>query len=119
MSTQKGKLIALDVRDTIESAVKLMSENDFSQLPVVNDKRIVGSLNERHLYDQIVKNPDIKFLSVESIMQPAFPFVDISAPIDSLSAMITSQNPAVLVRDFKTDETFIITRYDIINALTR
>ena len=52
-------------------------------------------------------------------MLPAFPFVDISAPIDSLSGMITEYNPAVLVRDFKTDETFIITRYDIINALTK
>jgi predicted transcriptional regulator len=52
-------------------------------------------------------------------MQPAFPFVDISAPIDSLSAMITDTNPAVLVRDFKLDKTYIITRYDIINALTK
>jgi hypothetical protein len=33
--------------------------------------------------------------------------------------MITPTNPAVLVRDFKTDETFIITRHDIIQALTK
>ena len=35
-------------------------------------------------------------------MQPAFPFVDVSTPVDLLSTMITPQNPAVLVRDFKT-----------------
>jgi hypothetical protein len=40
-------------------------------------------------------------------------------PIDSLSAMITDKNPAVLVRDFKLDKNYIITRYDIINALTK
>ena len=45
-------------------------------------------------------------------MQPAFPFVDVSTPVDLLSTMITPQNPAVLVRDFKTDKTFIITRSD-------
>ena len=43
-------------------------------------------------------------------MQPAFPFVDVSTPVELLSTMITPQNPAVLVRDFKTDKTFIITR---------
>jgi hypothetical protein len=43
--------------------------------------------------------------------------VDISTPVDLLSRMITPENPAVLVRDFKTDKTFIITRSDIIKAL--
>jgi hypothetical protein len=32
--------------------------------------------------------------------------------------MITHETPAVLVKDFKVDKTYIITRYDIINALT-
>jgi hypothetical protein len=31
--------------------------------------------------------------------------------------MITPDNPAVLVRDFKSDKTFIITRSDVIRAL--
>jgi len=117
VASQKGKLISLNVNDSIENAVKIMSENDFSQVAVTNDGRVVGSLNEQYLYAQIVKNPDIKSKSVETIMQPAFPYVDISAHIDSLASMITMDNSAVLVRDFKTDETFIITRSDIIKAL--
>ncbi len=114
-----AKLITVEATDTVESAVKLMSKMDISQIPVTNDKRIVGSLNESLLFAKVVANPDIKNLKIESIMQPAFPFVDISAPVDSLSAMITDTNPAVLVRDFKLDKTYIITRYDIINALTK
>ena len=54
---------------------------------------------------------------VERIMQPAFPFVDISTPVELLSTMLTPENPAVLVRDFKTDKTFIITRSDVIRVL--
>ena len=114
-----GILITVEAHDTIESAVKLMSKMDISQIPVTSDKRIVGSLNEATLYAKIVANPDIKNNTIESIMQPAFPFVDSSTPIDSLSGMITATNPAVLVRDFKLDKTYIITRYDIINALTK
>jgi predicted transcriptional regulator len=45
------------------------------------------------------------------------PFVDISTSVDALAAMLTPESPAVLVRDFKTDATFIITRSDVIAAL--
>ena len=32
--------------------------------------------------------------------------------------MITPENPAVLVRDFKSQDTFIITRWDVMQALS-
>ena len=114
-----GKLITVESTDTIGNAVRLMNEMDISQIPVTNDGRIIGSLNDSLLYAKVVANPEIKNNHVETIMQPAFPFVDISAPIDSLSTMITDKNPAVLVRDFKLDKTYIITRQDIISALTK
>ncbi len=118
-NSTNGKLITVESSDTIGNAVKLMNKMDISQIPVTNAKRIVGSLNESLLYSKIVANPEIKNNKVETIMQPAFPFVDISAPVDSLLAMITDNNPAVLVRDFKLDNTYIITRHDIVSALTK
>jgi cystathionine beta-synthase len=94
-----------------------MSAHDFSQVSVTKHGRIVGSLNETHLYEEMVKNPAVKKQPVETIMQTAFPFVDISTPVELLSTMITPENPAVLIRDFKTDKTFIITRSDVIRVL--
>ena len=94
-----------------------MGAHDFSQISITHDKRLVGSLNETHLYAQLVAEPAIKEQPVETIMQPAFPFVDISTPVDLLATMLTPESPAVLVRDFKTDKTFIITRSDIIRVL--
>ncbi len=76
-----------------------------------------GRLNEAHLYQELVRNPAVKSHPLETIMQPAFPFVDVSTPVDLLLTMITPENPAVLVRDFKTDKTFIITRSDVIRML--
>ena len=101
----------------MEAAVRLMAEHDFSQISITHEGRLVGSLNETHLYSELVKNAAIKTEPVESIMQPAFPFVDVSTPLDLLSTMITPSMPAVLVRDFKTDKTFIITRSDIIRVI--
>ena len=117
VTSKKAELVTIDSKEPIGKAVKMMNEMDISQIPVTSDKRIVGSLNENHLFNSILKNPEIKTHTVETIMQPAFPFIDISTPIDSLSKMITLENPALLVRDFKTDSTFIITKSDIIAAL--
>jgi cystathionine beta-synthase len=112
-----GELFAVEETDPVATALRVMAQHDFSQISITRDKRLVGSLNETQLYAQLVRNPDVKSQPVESIMQPAFPFVDISTPVDLLSTMITPQNPAVLVRDFKTDKTFIITRSDVIRVL--
>ncbi len=117
VSSKKSELVTLESNSTIEEAIKLMSANDFSQIPVTSDKRIVGSLSEAHLYSQLISNPEIRKQKVESIMQPAFAFADISTPLDSLALMLTPEHPAVLVRDFKTDKTYIITRHDVIGAL--
>jgi cystathionine beta-synthase len=112
-----GELCSVEAGEPVANAIKVMSQHDFSQISVTHHKRLVGSLNETHLFAEITGNPEITSRPVESIMQPAFPFVDISTPVDLLARMITPQNPAVLVRDFKTDKTFIITRSDIIRAL--
>jgi cystathionine beta-synthase len=112
-----GALLSIESSQPVAAAVRLMSEHDFSQISITHDGRLVGSLNETHLYTQLVTRPSIKAEPVEHIMQPAFPFVDVSTPVDLLSTMITPSTPAVLVRDFKTDKTFIITRTDIIRVL--
>jgi cystathionine beta-synthase len=112
-----GELCSIESNEPVEHAVTLMSEHDFSQISITRESRLVGSLNESHLYAQLIRNADIKREPVETIMQQAFPFADISTPVDLLSTMITPENPAVLVRDFKTDKTFIITRSDVIRVL--
>jgi cystathionine beta-synthase len=112
-----GELCSIESNEPVEHAVTLMSEHDFSQISITREKRLIGSLNEAHLYDELLRNPEVKREPVDTIMQPAFPFVDVSTPVDLLSTMITPTNPAVLVRDFKTDKTFIITRSDVIRVL--
>jgi cystathionine beta-synthase len=90
---------------------------NISQIPVTSDKRIIGSLSENHILKNLMKNLDVKDQIVETIMEPAFPFVDISTPIDALNKMITSDNSALLVRDFKTDKTYILTKSDLISVM--
>lgn len=118
VSTNKqSKLLSVEVTDTVEKAAHILRDYDFSQLPVTAGGRIVGSVSEQNVFECIIGDPEKKTQAVEVIMKPAFPFADITTPLESLSEMITPENPAVLVRDFKTDNTYIITRHDIIKAL--
>jgi cystathionine beta-synthase len=113
-----GPLVTVARAETVARAAQLMTENGYSQIPVTADGRIVGSLNETQLYSEICKSPEVAKSPVETIMQPAFPFADISTSLEALAGMLTPENPAVLVRDFKSEQTYIITRSDVIQALS-
>ncbi len=117
VGSQKGKVQTIEDSQSVAEAIQLMTKNDFSQIPVTRQGRIVGAINENNLYSLLISNPEVKQQKVDSIMQPAFPFTDISTPVQSLAHMLNGENDAVLVKDFKTDSTFIITKADIIKAL--
>src|SRR5689334_14739119 len=59
-SGMSGELLSLEGHLPVEAAVRLMSEHDFSQISITHDGRLVGSLNETHLYTELVKNQAIK-----------------------------------------------------------
>ena len=113
------ELITLDISDKISKALKIITEMNISQIPVTHNERIVGSVSESWVFSKLLENPNIKDYAVETIMQPAFPFVDSTTPIDVLAKMINRENPAVLIKDFKQNKTFIISLYDIIEALAK
>jgi predicted transcriptional regulator len=110
-------LIGAQVNDTVEDAIKRMAENDFSQIPIKHDERIVGSLSETHAYSCMVKKPEIRKEAVSKIMQKAFRFIDIDTPVKLLAPMITPENPALLVRDFPAGKTYILTGSDVLTAI--
>ncbi|MBL0102801.1 MAG: pyridoxal-phosphate dependent enzyme [Bacteroidetes bacterium] len=113
------ELVTIDKNDTLSQALRLMNDNNFSQIPVVSDERVVGALYENQVYNRIINDPASKDEKVETLMKEALPFVDITTPIDELSAMISGDRAAVLVKDFKAGRTFIITKSDIVDALVK
>jgi cystathionine beta-synthase len=110
-------LVGVEVTDTVEQALRRMTENNFSQITVKQDLRIVGSLSETHAYACMVQNPGLRQQPVGKIMQKAFRFIDIETPVTLLASMITPENPALLVRDFPADKTYILTGSDVLTAI--
>src|SRR6195256_2271482 len=71
-----AELLSAECNEPVEHALRIMSEHDFSQMSITHDHRLIGSLNETHLYEELLRNAEVKSQPIESIMQPAFPFVD-------------------------------------------
>jgi predicted transcriptional regulator len=65
----------------------------------------------------MVRDPSIRAQPVRTIMQKPYRFVDIETPVSLLARMITPESPAVLVRDFPADATYILTGYDVLAAI--
>ena len=118
-SSANGELMTIDIQSTIADAFKKITYFNYSTLPVTKDNRIIGSISESLIYNHILKNPDVKNHSLDSIMGPALPFVDVTTPLDVLSNMMIKEESAVLVKDFQQDKTYIITKYDIVQALSK
>ncbi len=110
-------VVGVEETESVAQAVLRMRENDFSQIPVLRSGRIVGSLSEAHVYAKMIDDPKIREQPVRAIMQRPFRYVDIETPVKLLAGMISAESPAVLVRDFPADETFILTGYDVLAAL--
>ncbi len=110
-------LVGVEVTDTVEQAIRRMTENNFSQITVKQDERIVGSLSETHAYACMVQKPGIRQEPVSKVMQKAFRFIDIDTPVTLLASMITPENPALLVRDFPAGKTYILTGSDVLTAI--
>ena len=101
----------------IGDALKIIKTNNFSQLPVTREGRIVGNITENHIYSSLLKSPELKNKPVSDIMQDAMPFIDINTSIDTLSDLLSKNNQAVIVKDFKADRNYIVTRQDVVDAL--
>ena len=111
-------LVSVDVKETVGDAISKIMELNISQITVTDNGVIAGSISESHIFSKLVENPNLKKEKVQSIMQPSFPFVDPGTSIDKLSALINRENSAVLVKDSKQGKTFIITKHDIIQAIS-
>lgn len=118
-SRQQVELTTVEKTATIKEALKIVVEKDYSQIPVTTGGRIIGAVYENDLIDIVIKHPEKSADAVETIMKQALPFVDISTGLEAISNMMNQNQSAVMVKDFKSDRNFIITKYDIASLYAR
>merc|ERR1712232_280173 len=91
-------LVTLDAGKTLGDAVRIMREQNISQIPVIRSDEIIGSLNENRVLNTILDNPSLKDAPVTDAMSDPLPFVLSSTRVDVISKLIHKDNPAVIVQ---------------------
>ncbi|MRG44304.1 pyridoxal-phosphate dependent enzyme [Chitinophaga sp. SYP-B3965] len=109
-------LVTILPDEKISDVIAKMKKYDIEHLPVLQGNEFVGSISESGLFIKLIDQPDLKEASVRSVMQKAFPIVNMETPIEKLTMYINKENGAVITQD-ETANYHIITKYDIIQAL--
>lgn len=110
------QLIATSKTDSIREAIGLMNTKSVSQIPVMEEGEVVGSLTDTRLLAKIVENPNLKEAKVADLMEASMKFVALDSSLDVLSSMVEKEK-AVLVRD-QQNQIHILTKHDILVAFT-
>lgn len=100
--------------DTIEKAIKLMKKLAISQMPVMKEKIIIGSISEETFiknYDRI-KSKDMK---VEQIMDDPFPTMPEDTHITLIKDVLKTYPAVILTKQGK--PTGIISKADLLKRL--
>jgi predicted transcriptional regulator len=100
--------------ETVGRAVEWMRKHGYSQLPVIDKRRVIGMISEKTMLDVISTGrnlPEILGKKVEAVMSEAPPIVNENEPISAISSLLQN-NQAVLV--IKKDKIIgIITKADL------
>ena len=112
------KLITLSASQTIAEAIELMKKYDIENIPVISNGDSIGAISESGLFNKILNDADVKLQPVLAVMEKAYPEVAFDTPVERLSKFINKENGAVLSKD-ETGRFHIITKYDIIQSLTK
>lgn len=117
-SKASGDLISIDKNSSVEEALKIIGQTSISQIPVMSNNEFVGSITEKKIFKEILENPDLRFLGVENVMEEPLPVFDETASYSNIAKSMEEKIDAVLVKK-QNGEYQIITKHDIINALTK
>jgi cystathionine beta-synthase len=109
-------LLSVAPTATVRQALNLMSTYNVSQLPVLDGGDGVGAVSEQALMARALEHPATLDTPVGDVMDPPFPVVDADLPLERLTALLSRETPAALVRREGTIAG-IATRYDLLHQL--
>ena len=119
--THKGHhlppLISVTPEMTLHQAIGLLAQHQISQLPVIENNHIVGSLNESTVMQALHKGYDPITVDVREVMGLPLPAIDETTDLSEAYRILYAGNPAIVItRDAQ--PIGAISRFDVINQLS-
>ena len=108
------KLVLTKFDDSIEKAIGLMKKHAISQLPVIKNNSIIGSISEETFINNYDKITDGN-IKVEQIMDDPFPILPIDTPVPLIRDILKTYHAVILMKNGKPFG--IISKADLLKQL--
>jgi cystathionine beta-synthase len=110
-------IVFVTPNNTVRNAFDLIKEHNVSQLPVLDDDRCVGSIDESVIMRRIIEDTTTADKPVSEIMDQPIPELNAEDNVSHAIDVLSRKNSAVLVKE-KKKYIGILSRYDIIEYVT-
>ncbi len=117
--SDKPKVVTIDANAAVPDAVALMREHNISQLPVLDQGEVIGSVQETVLMNRIFEDSSCLSQQVKEVMSEALPTISSDTKVASVYQLLLQGRPAVLVLDEKEVPSGIVTKIDLIDHFSR
>lgn len=108
------QMISVGTRDILSKAVQLMHEHNISQLPVIDKRKVVGSLDEASLMKLLHDGVDFSKQQISAVMGKPLPTLDEDVDISEAYRLLLSGTIGIVVARTGVPAG-VITRADLIN----
>jgi len=109
----RGEMISIKPGDTLMTAYNRMRASDVSQLPVLEEQKLVGIVDEEDLLLNVYKDENLFSKSIDSIMVSDLETIDVDSDENTLYKVLSEGKVAIIFEG----EIFLgfITKVDLIN----
>ena len=109
-------LISVQPQDKLKPAIQLFQRHNISQLPVIENNQVVGSLNEASIMKTLHDGVDLNNQEIRAVMGKPLPVLDENTDITEAYRLLLGGSPAIVV--LRGEAPFgLISRFDFINTL--
>ncbi len=103
---------------SVDHAIRIMQDLEVSQIPIVDEGEVVGTIREDQVIDLLLHTPERKDGPVADVMDDPLREITPDADIEDIQAMIVAGGSALIVR-WPDGRREILTKYDLIHGLAR
>ncbi|MDO8624760.1 MAG: CBS domain-containing protein [Candidatus Diapherotrites archaeon] len=111
-------VFTIDSEASIKKAVKLMEQHSVSQLPVLKNGAVIGTIHEKDLLHHITKNPNPETMGstpVDAVMTDALPQVSPDTPFKAVSTLLEHHDAVLVTKNGKISG--ILTKADLLKVI--
>jgi len=94
---REGKLVCLLPDESLQHAAETFREHGISQMPVVQNGKIVGAVQEITIVHALHRGVDSRTVKVQEVMARSMPEADVNASIQEIYRLLLAGNQAVVV----------------------